>query len=165
MSIFYVQYMEQTCHLVPKVFFVFVFFISFDFLPFRWTHFLNFFWLSTAQLCQAFRTSLFSLCLQCRFDSVLVSGMHVNCDNEGQPEEQLELLSEFTVLPVGKSLPSVNLTRILKNTICSPPTTSHLFQACHWEIQSQSQEPFEICVILWALLSRLASIETKNKLN
>lgn len=68
--------------------------------------------------------------------SVLVSGMHVNCDNEGHLEEQLESLSEFTVLPVGKSLPGVNLTRISKNTICSPPTTSHLFQACHWEIQS-----------------------------
>lgn len=66
--------------------------------------------------------------------SVPMSGMHVNCGNEGHPEEQLESFSVSTTLPIGKLLPGMNLTRTPKNTICSPPTTSHLSQGCHWEI-------------------------------
>lgn len=87
--------------------------------------------------------------------------MHVNFSNEGHPAELLESFSVSTTLPVGKLLPGVNLTRTPKNTICSPPTTSHLSQGCHWEIQSQSQEPCKICEILCGMLSKLESSETE----
>lgn len=67
--------------------------------------------------------------------NVPVSGMHVNCGNEGHLEEQLESSSASTTLPVGKFLPGVNLTRTPQNTIWSPPTTLHLMQGCCWDIQ------------------------------
>lgn len=34
--------------------------------------------------------------------SVPVSGMHVNCGNEGHPEKQLESFSVSTTVPVGE---------------------------------------------------------------
>lgn len=95
--------------------------------------------------------------------SVPMSGMHVNCGNEGHPKEQLESFSVSKTLPVGKLLPGVNLTRTQKNTICSPTATSHLSQDRHWEIQSQSPEPCKICEILWGPLSKLRSSETEQK--
>ena len=71
--------------------------------------------------------------------NVSLSGMHINCDNEGHPEEQLESYFVSSTLSVGKLLPSVCLTRTSENTICSPPTPSHLSLACYWEIQSETK--------------------------
>lgn len=60
--------------------------------------------------------------------SVPVSGMHINCGNEGHPEEQLESSAVSTTDLVGKLPPGGNLTRPQKNTIWSWPSTSHLYQ-------------------------------------
>lgn len=71
---------------------------------------------------------------------VPVSGMHINCGNEGHSEEQLESFSVSTTLLVGKLLPGVNLTKTRK-TPYVPSTTSHFSQRCCWEIRSQGPEP------------------------
>lgn len=60
--------------------------------------------------------------------SVPVSGMHINCGNEGHPEEQLESSSVSPTDFVGKMLPGGKLTGPQKNTIWSWPTTSHLYR-------------------------------------
>lgn len=55
-----------------------------------------------------------------------MSGTHVNCGNEGHPEEQLESFSVSTTLPVGEFVPGVFLTRTPKTPYASlpPPHTS-----------------------------------------
>lgn len=73
--------------------------------------------------------SLLHTCLQCINHPSLtepVSGTHVNCGNEGHPEEQLESFSVSTTLPVGKIVPGVFLTRTPKTPYASlpPPHTS-----------------------------------------
>lgn len=48
-------------------------------------------------------------------------------------QKQLESFSVFPTLPVRKWPPGVFLTRTSINTICCPPTPSHLSQACRCE--------------------------------
>ena len=43
--------------------------------------------------------------------SVSVSGMHINCGNEGHQEEQLESFSVSTKVLIGRLMPGVGLTR------------------------------------------------------
>lgn len=74
--------------------------------------------------------------------SVPVSGMRINCGNEGHPEELLESSSVSTTDLVGKLLPVGNLTRPQKNTICSSPTSSPLSQQASLTSQPQAAPPW-----------------------
>lgn len=77
-----------------------------------------------------------------------VSGMHINCGNEGHPEEQLESSSVSTTYLVGKLLPGGNLTKPQKNTICSSPTVADLSQRATLRSQSQTTDPWTFLCVL-----------------
>lgn len=74
--------------------------------------------------------------------------MHINCGNEGHPEEQLESSSVSTTYLVGKLLPGGNLTKSQKNTICSSPTVAHLSQRATLRSQSQTTDPWTFLCVL-----------------